>query len=171
VVLLDCAQTLGKDTLRASEDAVRNWSNAIAKLAISGRAVAVGLGGELGQWLALWNQEQIAERIVAERRELGFPPAERLLSATGTAEVVAKAEAELAEVTGLTLLGKTSVRAAGSTEPQLRLLGRYGYSAGPEVAKAVMALQLKLAAGTARGGRPGRASRALTVKMDDGEVI
>ena len=171
VVLLDCAQTLGKDTLRASEDAVRNWSNAIAKLASSGRAVAVGLGGELGQWLALWNQEQIAERIVAERRELGFPPAERLLSATGTTEVVAKAEAELAEMPGLTLLGKTSVRAAGSTEPQVRLLGRYGYSAGPEVAKAVMALQLKLAAGAGRGGRPGRASRALTVKMDDGEVI
>ena len=125
----------------------------------------------MGQWLALWNQEQIAERIVAERRELGFPPAERLLSATGTTEVVAKAEAELAEMPGLTLLGKTSVRAAGSTEPQVRLLGRYGYSAGPEVAKAVMALQLKLAAGAGRGGRPGRASRALTVKMDDGEVI
>ena len=30
VIVLDANQALSKDSLRASEDAVRNWSNAIA---------------------------------------------------------------------------------------------------------------------------------------------
>jgi len=171
VILLDCAQALGKDSLRATEDAVRSWSNAIAHLGEGGRAVAVGLGGELGQWFALWNQSEIAGRILAERRELGFPPAERLMSATGSSAIVNQAEEELASTAGLQVIGKTTLRSTDSTEPQLRLLARYPYSAGAEVAQAVRALQLKLAAGPVRGGRPGRSARALTVKMDDGEVI
>jgi primosomal protein N' (replication factor Y) len=75
VVILDCDSQLSKDSLRATEDAVRIWSNALALMSSAGRAVLVGLGGKLGQQLALWSQQQLSIDELASRRELKFPPA------------------------------------------------------------------------------------------------
>jgi primosomal protein N' (replication factor Y) len=93
VLLLDTWALLTRADLRAGEEALRRWLTA-ATLARpgpeGGRVVVVADGGLVAvQALLRWDPATFAARELAERRELGFPPAARMASLTGPADAVA----------------------------------------------------------------------------------
>nr|WP_312856352.1 hypothetical protein [Nocardioides pelophilus] len=79
VVLLDTWLLLLRDSLRAAEEALRRWSNAVALVRPGGRALAVGdPGAPALQALVRWDQAGFAGREAEERREARLPPATRV---------------------------------------------------------------------------------------------
>jgi len=92
VLLLDTWALLTRSDLRAAEEAMRRWLNAaaLARPAAGGGRVVVVADGSLAavQALIRWDPAWFAARELAERRELGFPPAARLASVTGRTEAV-----------------------------------------------------------------------------------
>ncbi len=94
VLLLDTWALLGRADLRAGEESLRRWLAAatLARPASSGGRVVVVADGALlaVQALLRWDPAGFAARELAERRELGFPPAARMASVTGPADAVAE---------------------------------------------------------------------------------
>ncbi|MGC4848536.1 primosomal protein N' [Micromonospora sp. DT15] len=92
VLLLDSWALLTRADLRAGEESLRRWlaAAALARPAPAGRVVVVADGALAPvQALLRWDAGWFAGRELAERRELGFPPAVRMASVTGVAEAVA----------------------------------------------------------------------------------
>ncbi|MDI5940285.1 primosome assembly protein PriA, partial [Micromonospora sp. DH15] len=109
VLLLDSWALLTRADLRAGEEALRRWlaAAALARPATAGGRVVVVADGALApvQALLRWDAAWFAARELAERRELGFPPAVRMASVTGPPDAVADLLAaarlpEAAEVLG-----------------------------------------------------------------------
>ena len=105
-LLLDGWALLGRPSLRAAEETLRRWLNAAA-LARPGAPVVVLADAALPavQALIRWDPVTFSEREVAERTQLGFPPAVRMAAVTGSASAVADFVASarlpaLAEVLG-----------------------------------------------------------------------
>lgn len=169
VVILDAKQALNRDSLRASEDAVRQWSNAIAKVSPEGRAVIVGLPNKLGQRLALWQQVEIARDELENRRDLDFPPHLRLGSVEGPIGAISDIAASV-KIEGVQTLGPISVLSRTGEEQQ-RLILKFPYSSGHELALTLKAAQLKFTTGMTKTSSTGRVSRAIRIRMDDPEVI
>ncbi|MEU8312474.1 primosomal protein N' [Micromonospora sp. NPDC048887] len=93
VLLLDSWALLTRADLRAGEEALRRWmaAAALARPGTAGGRVVVVADGALApvQALLRWDSAWFAARELAERRELGFPPAVRMASVTGAAGAVA----------------------------------------------------------------------------------
>ncbi|WP_307249180.1 primosomal protein N' [Catenuloplanes indicus] len=93
VLLLDTWALLTRADLRAAEEALRRWLTAAALARpqrAGGRVVVVADGGiPAVQALLRWDPAWYAARELAERRELGFPPASRMASLTGQPDAVA----------------------------------------------------------------------------------
>ena len=89
-LLLDGWALLSRADLRAGEEALRRWMTAAA-LVRPGGTVVVGAdaGVPAVQALVRWDPAGFAARELADRTELGFPPAVRMASLTGTAAAVA----------------------------------------------------------------------------------
>lgn len=84
VVLLDTWLLLARDSMRAAEEALRRWSNAVALLRPGGRALAVGEPAMPAlQALVRWDQAGFAGREADERREARLPPATRVATLRG----------------------------------------------------------------------------------------
>jgi primosomal protein N' (replication factor Y) len=86
-VLLDGWAMLGAASLRAAEEALRRWLNAAALVrpaADGGSVVVVADGSQPAvQALIRWDPATFADRELAERAELRFPPAARMASVAG----------------------------------------------------------------------------------------
>jgi len=178
VALLDGANLLSRDSLRAREEALRLWSNAIAYLGPGGRATLTGVAGPTAQRLCLWQQQELARAELAERRELGFPPAVRLASVTTDRQNLAKLQEQLAatlalEPFELQVLGPIDIRADRQVvADEARLLIKYPYAATLPLADALKQAQLDASvASKAHSSRSGRAVRPLRVRMDETQVI
>lgn len=169
VVLLDAPSALSKDSLRAREDAVRNWSNAIAKAKPGGRSVIVGVPHDLGQKFALWKQIELAREELASRKELNFPPHLRLGSIEGTADLLAQIAIEI-KSDDVQVLGPIQVRDKSGNLNQ-RIVMKYSYGGARLLADRLKAAQLKFAGQTTKTNELGRTSRAIRIRMDDPEVI
>jgi primosomal protein N' (replication factor Y) (superfamily II helicase) len=91
-ILLDGWAMLGLASLRAAEEALRRWLNAAAlvRSAADGGSVVIVADGSLPavQALVRWDPATFAERELAEREELRFPPAARMASVAGPAAAV-----------------------------------------------------------------------------------
>jgi primosomal protein N' (replication factor Y) len=91
-VLLDGWAMLGRASLRAAEEALRRWLNAAALVrpGAEGGSVVVVADAPLApvQALVRWDPVTHADRELAERNELRFPPAIRLASLTGPEDAV-----------------------------------------------------------------------------------
>jgi primosomal protein N' (replication factor Y) len=167
VIILDCDWQLTRDSLRATEDAIRIWSNALALMSSAGRAVMVGIGGKLGQQIALWSQQQISSDELASRRELKFPPACRVVSIESDLERLSAVTESITRLSGVDIFGPAP--SAGGLQ---RLLVKFPYATGPTMAAELKALSLAATIGGSRTNlKSGRQQRALRVKMDDPEVI
>jgi primosomal protein N' (replication factor Y) len=119
-VLLDGWVLLGRPSLAAAQEALRRWLNAAALTAPGSAGGTVVLVAEaalpVAQALIRWDPVTHAERELAERETLGFPPAVRIAAVTGSAEVVAGFLADTtlpaeAEVIGTVPAGADKVRA------------------------------------------------------------
>jgi primosomal protein N' (replication factor Y) (superfamily II helicase) len=119
-VLLDGWVLLGRPSLAAAQEALRRWLNAAALTAPGSAGGTVVLVAEaalpVAQALIRWDPVTHAERELAERETLGFPPAVRMAAVTGSAEAVAGFLAETvlpaeAEVIGTVPAGTDRVQA------------------------------------------------------------
>jgi primosomal protein N' (replication factor Y) (superfamily II helicase) len=108
VLLLDTWALLTRADLRAGEEALRRWFAAatLARPAPQGRVVVVADGSLTAvQALLRWDPVTFAARELADRRELGFPPAARMASLTGPGDAVADMVALLQLPDGAEVLG------------------------------------------------------------------
>ena len=170
VVILDAQTLLSKQNLRASEEAVRLWSNAVAKLSIGGDAVLVGVSGTLSQKFCLWQQSEIAAEELASRRELMLPPAIRLGSIAGSQALLTELSQALSGFDKVKTLGPAP-HSRGGDKSEWRLIVKYSYSDTVDVAKHLRGESIRLSRGKSVTGSSGRAVRALKVRMNDGDVI
>ncbi len=172
-LLLDGWALLGRPSLRAAEEALRRWLNAAALVRPAGPVVVLAEASlPAVQALIRWDPVTYAERELAERAELGFPPAVRMASVTGTPEAVAEFLGATglpggAEVLGPVPAGAFPARGARKNptdEPELqeRALIRIGRKEGLALARA-----LHVAQATRSARKEGAAVR---VQLDPAEV-
>ena len=148
VLLLDGWALLGRAELRAGEEVLRRWA-AAAALAQPGAPVVIGADRGVPQVQALtrWDPAGAAERELAERTELGFPPVTRMAAVDGTPESLAGFALEGFELLGPVPLG----------EGLERLLVRAPRERGAEMAAALKAVV---------GTRSARKAEPLRVQLD-----
>ncbi len=171
VVFIDCQAQLGRDSLKAPEDALRGWLNALGFMRESGLAVAVGATQEVSKALSLGEVIETASQMLAEREELGFPPARRIVSATGSRELVSKLGEKLAQLPGVSVLGIASAQ-SNSIDADFRLLATFTYASGNQVASSAKEFLLSLSSKSVRtSAKSGRAMRPITIKFDDPRVL
>ncbi len=112
-VLLDGWALLGRASLRAAEEALRRWLNAAALVrpAVEGGSVVVVADAALPpvQALVRWDPVTHAERELAERGELRFPPTIRLASLTGPQDAVREVLAAADLPAGADVIGPVPV--------------------------------------------------------------
>jgi primosomal protein N' (replication factor Y) (superfamily II helicase) len=90
-LLLDGWALLDRADLRAGEEALRRWLNAAALVRADGAVVVVAEPSARSvQALVRWDPSWHAERELADRTALGFPPASRMAAVEGTADAVAE---------------------------------------------------------------------------------
>jgi primosomal protein N' (replication factor Y) len=176
-VLLDGWALLGRASLRAAEEALRRWMNAAALVrpGPEGGTVVVVADASLPavQALVRWDPVTFAERELAERRELRFPPAARMASLSGPHGTV-RALLDAAELpAGAEVLGPVPVPdhnggpgGDGATGPEgdlVRFLVRAPRSQGGALAAA---LRAGMAARTAR-----KEAGNVRLELDPAELI
>ncbi|WP_340540038.1 primosomal protein N' [Nocardioides sp. GXZ039] len=137
VVLLDTWLLLGRDDLRATEEALRRWSNAVGLVRPGGRVLAVGDPAHPAlQALVRWDQSGFAAREAADRAQAHLPPATRLATITGEPGALDDVLALLAPPDHLEVLGP--VPAADDEE---RLVLRTPRAQGADLSRALGELQ------------------------------
>jgi primosomal protein N' (replication factor Y) (superfamily II helicase) len=169
-LLLDGWALLGRPSLRAAEEALRRWMNAAALVRPGGSVVVLAEATlPAVQALIRWDPVTFSERELAERAELGFPPAVRMASVTGPADAVADFVGVLSSSgDGLParaeVLGPVPVDAGPgvSAETRERALIRIGRRDGLELARALHAVQATRSARKDGG--------AVRVQLDPAEV-
>ncbi|MFP5219990.1 MAG: primosomal protein N' [Actinomycetes bacterium] len=140
VLLLDAWALLGRADLRAGEEALRRWTAAAALARPAGEGGRVVVVADRGlrqvQALVRWDPAWAAELELAERRELGFPPAVRTASVTGPPAAVAEVQAELDRLLpAAELLGPVPAGDSGE-----RLLARVPRDRSSELPRALQQL-------------------------------
>jgi primosomal protein N' (replication factor Y) (superfamily II helicase) len=176
-LLLDGWALLGRPSLRAAEETLRRWLNAAALIRPAAPVVVLA-ESQLPAVQALigWNPIIFAERELAERTELGFPPAVRMAAVSGPAAVLADFLATLGTVGGLAVgglavgaevLGPVPVVSAASAPDAPadieRALIRVDRAHGLDLARALHAAQ---------AGRSARKEGGvLRVELDPAEVV
>jgi len=140
-LLLDGWALLSRPDLRAAEEAWRRWANAIALVAPSGTVV---IGADAGlpavQAAVRWDPAGFAERELADRRQLRFPPVGRMASLTGTPADVADLLASSQLPASAEELGSVALpRRDGEAAEQIRALLRVPRSDGAGLAEALHA--------------------------------
>ena len=169
-LLLDGWALLGRPSLRAAEEALRRWLNAAALVRPGGPVVVLAEATlPAVQALIRWDPVTFSERELAERAELGFPPAVRMASVTGPPEAVADFVGALSSSGGglparAEVLGPVPVDAGPgvSAETRERALIRIGRGDGLELARALHAVQATRSARKDGG--------AIRVQLDPAEV-
>jgi len=165
-LLLDGWALLGRPSLRAAEEAVRRWLNAAALVRPGGQVVVLAEAAlPAAHALIRWDPVHFAERELAERAELGFPPAVRMAAVSGTSAAVAELLSAASLPSGAEVLGPVPVELAavsGDADPQERALIRVPRSAGADLAQALHAAQAVRSARKDGGG--------VRVQLDPAEV-
>ncbi|MGH3211334.1 MAG: primosomal protein N' [Trebonia sp.] len=170
-LLLDGWALLSRPSLRAGEETLRRWL-AAAALVRPGGTVLVHADAALPatQALVRWDPVTFAERDLAERTELGFPPAVRMAAVSGEAAAVASVINGVDA--GFEILGPVPVeaqapvqqaRAAHQGEDQVRALVRAPRAQGGALARALQAAQAGRSARKEGGG--------VRVQLDPAELI
>jgi len=160
-LLLDGWALLDRPDLRAGEESLRRWmaAAALVRPAGEGGTVVVLADSALApvQALLRWDAVTFAERELADRSALGFPPAARVAALTGAEPDVldllrglqAGALSPRAEILGPVPVPAASGEQAGP--PLVRALLRTPRAEGPTLALAIHAAQGARAARKAGG--------------------
>lgn len=120
-LLLDAAALSGRPELWAGEEALRRWMGAAALVrpaAEGGRVLLLGHPAAVpAQAFVRWDPTGHAERELAERAELRFPPAVALAAIQGGRRAVTSFLRHLGELAGVEVLGPVPVPAPGRPPP------------------------------------------------------
>jgi primosomal protein N' (replication factor Y) (superfamily II helicase) len=185
-VLLDGWALLGLASLRAAEEALRRWMNAAALVrpaARGGNVVVVADAAQPAvQALIRWDPATFADRELAERAELRFPPAARMASLTGPPLAVASLLAATSLPPATELLGPLPAggRPAAGKPPGGSRAGVDALGTGPSPEPVRYLLRVPRSEGTelALALRSGQAARSaakepgtVRVQMDPAELI
>jgi primosomal protein N' (replication factor Y) len=164
-VLLDGWVLLSRPSLAAAQEALRRWLNAAALVAPgpSGGTVILVADAALptAQALIRWDPVTHAERELAEREALRFPPAVRIAAVTGPAGVVDAFLAEVALPAEAQLIGPVAL--GGGDQDKVQGLIRIPRSGGLALAAA---LRATMAARTAR-----KETGQIRIQLDPAELI
>jgi primosomal protein N' (replication factor Y) (superfamily II helicase) len=162
-LLLDGWALLSRADLRAGEETLRRWMNAVALVRADGRVV-VGADASIAavQALVRWDPAGFAARELAERGELRFPPAARIASLTGARVAVEELLAAVALPAATEVIGPVPAGRDVDGDIQ-RMLARVPRALGAELAAA-----LKLAA-AARSAR--KATDPIKIVLDPHELF
>ncbi len=106
VVILDADRELHNPSLRTTESCVRWWSSAASLVADDGVVLLSHVTGGFGTLFATGMWERIIEDELRERRALGFPPANRTLTVTGSIAEITTLRELIAPLTRV-ILGPT----------------------------------------------------------------
>jgi primosomal protein N' (replication factor Y) len=158
-LLLDGWALLSRADLRAGEETLRRWANAAALVRADG-TVVVGADAAVPvvQALVRWDPAGAAARELAERAEVGLPPACRLASLTGSAAAVTELIGTAQLPADAQVVGPVPV--SGDAQ---RVLVRVPRTQGAELARA-----LKIAA-AGRSAR--RSAEPVRIELDPAELI
>jgi primosomal protein N' (replication factor Y) len=185
-ILLDGWAMLGLASLRAAEEALRRWMNAAALVRPAGQGGTIVVVAEAAQpavqALIRWDPATFAERELAERAELRFPPAARMASLSGPPPAVASLLSATTLPPGAELLGplpaggrpaagkrqgnsraEADARGTGPSPEPVRYLVRVPRSEGTELALALRSGQ----AARSAAKEPG----AVRIQLDPAELI
>ena len=170
-LLLDAAVLTGRPTLDVGEQALRTWLAAAALVrpaSEGGQVLLVGDGAPVPtQALVRWDPAGHAERELAERAEIGLPPAAHLAVLTGPRDAVTTLLARAGLPPDAVVLGPVTVGepATDQLDPEatreVRALIRSPWTAGPAVARA---LRAQVAARSAGG------QAVVRVRLEPAEV-
>lgn len=134
VLLLDTWALLTRADLRGTEETLRRWlaAAALARPASRhGQVVVVAEGGlAVVQALLRFDPGWLAARELADRRELGFPPATRMAAVTGVPAAVAELLAAAQLPAGAEVLGPVPVREPGHERMLIRTPRSVGRALG-----------------------------------------
>lgn len=160
IVFSDSLNMIGIPRLRALENACSRWSNALAKISKSGKAIYVGITGELAEQLRASNYFAIVRRDAIERIEIGLPPSSRTLSVSSSShdDLRIFRDKLIGEIPDLRSINETSSSVAFT----------YSIASGSETAAAVSRIATEVALASKRK-KPGQ--RVFFVNMDDNKVI
>ncbi|MEO9138476.1 MAG: primosomal protein N' [Jatrophihabitans sp.] len=132
-LLLDGWALLSRPDLRAAEETLRRWANAAALVRPDGVVI---VGADAGvpavQALVRWDPRGFAARELAERAELGFPPATRMAALTGATGSLSGVLAAVDLPTGAQVIGPVPV-----DETTERVLVRVARTQGADLARAL----------------------------------
>jgi primosomal protein N' (replication factor Y) (superfamily II helicase) len=170
-LLLDGWALLGRPSLRAAEETLRRWLAAAAMVRPGGTVLVHAEAAlPVTQALVRWDPVTFAERELADRAELSFPPAVRMAAVTGDQTAVASllAEARLPGTGPFEVLGpipaETDPQPAAADQPnQVRALLRAPRERGAALAKTLQAAQAARSARKEGGG--------VRVQLDPAELI
>ncbi len=179
-LLLDGWALLSRPSLRAGEETLRRWLAAAALVRPDGTVlVHADAALPVTQALIRWDPVTFAERDLAERAELGFPPAVRMAAVTGEPAAVAtviaglrgafegsaaKGSAFAAKGSAFEVLGPVPVeQPVQQGDDQVRALVRVPRSEGAALASALQAAQAGRSARKEGGG--------VRVQLDPPELI
>ena len=172
-ILLDSWALLGRPSLRAAEEALRRWMNAAALVRPGPDGGTVVLAADPGvpavQALIRWDARTHAERELAERAELRFPPAVRIAALTGPLAAVRGLLGSVVLPAGADVLGPVPEPHVAASDPTdqagelVRFLVRAPAPAGTALA---VALRRGLAGRTAR-----KDQGLVRLRLDPAELI
>jgi primosomal protein N' (replication factor Y) len=182
-VLLDAWALLSRPSLRAAEETLRRWMNAAALVrpGPAGGSVVVVADGSLPvvQALIRWDPATFADRELAERRELRFPPAARIAALSGPHSAV-RALLDAADLPpGAEILGPVPV-AGGDPGHPAGAAGEPGGPLGPDADAVRFLVRAPRSGGAAlaavlRAGQAGRTARkepgTVRLELDPAELI
>jgi len=169
-ILLDGWSLLARPSLRAGEEALRRWMNAAALVRPGAAGGTVVLMAEPDlppvQALIRWDPATHADRELAERAELQFPPAVRMAALTGAENDVRELLSGVnlparADVLGPVPAGRTDP--AGDGDPAVRYLIRVPSTEGTSLAVALRSGQAGRSAAKSQG--------QVRLQLDPGELI
>jgi primosomal protein N' (replication factor Y) (superfamily II helicase) len=165
-LLLDGWALLGRASLRAAEETLRRWLNAAALVRPAGSVVVLAEASlPAVQALVRWDPVGFAERELAERAELSFPPAVRMAAITGSSAAIADFLGSAGLPARAEVLGPVPAEPNDpepSPEPAERALIRIPRADGLALARALHAAQ------AARSAR--KDGGALRIQLDPAEV-
>jgi primosomal protein N' (replication factor Y) len=145
-LLLDSWALLGRADLRAGEETLRRWMNAatLVRPAADGGTVVVAADAAhpVVQALVRWDPAWLADRELADRRELGFPPVTRMAALSGSPGALADFLAALRLPEGADLLGPVpEPPRPGAEGERERYLVRVPRTGGAALAQALTGVQ------------------------------
>jgi primosomal protein N' (replication factor Y) len=163
VLMADASRMVGSPRLRALEQSVSKWANAISLAKASGSVVFVGLRESLANKMVSLDFLGAVKDDYQDRLELALPPQTRIASITSSNFEDHKRL--VGEVAPFVSSGKVRLL---SVEQANTVVLDYSYSFGIELADNLMELTQHLSR-TSKSKKPGE--RVYRINMDDSKVI